>query len=245
VSPDGTKLLAMGVFTTVGEQARRQIFMLDLGATSGTVNPWYSKDFDFNCHIVEPFYLQAAAWAPDMSTVYVATTGYKAANGMGYRTSEPRGDLTKPNTNICDAAAAYPSAPNSDTLHKWIDYTGCDSLYSVAADNAAVYTGGHQRWADSPVQCDGNGNGTRIDSPGMSGLTPLEGDSILDPGVIAPDGDLVNKYSKGRGLGATDMVITNAGLWIASDNQKNVNSCGKTSTGKTAFNRMGLCFLPY
>ncbi len=55
--------------------------------------------------------------------------------------------------------------------HDWIDYTGCDSLYSVAADSFAVYTGGHQRWADSPIQCDGNGNGTKVDSPGMSGLT--------------------------------------------------------------------------
>ncbi|MEJ7706374.1 MAG: hypothetical protein WKF82_03260 [Nocardioidaceae bacterium] len=172
-----------------------------------------------------------------MSKVYVSTTGYKAANGIGYQTFEPRGDLTATYTNICDAAAAYPSTP-ATVRHDWIDYTGCDSLYSVAADSFAVYTGGHQRWADSPIQCDGNGNGTKVDSPGMSGLT-LAGDSILDPGKVSPDGDLVNKYSKGRGLGADDMVITSAGLWIASDNAQNVDACGKTSTGGVAHGHTG------
>jgi len=243
-SPDGRRLLAMGVFTSVGGQARRQIVMLDLGATSVTVNPWYSQDFDLNCHAVEPFYLQDATWSPDTSKVYVATTGYKAATGVGFNTSGPRGDLTAPFTNICDAAAAYPSGP-AVQRHNWINWTGCDSLYSVAADNSAVYTGGHQRWADSPVQCDGNGNGTKVDSPGMSGLTPTTGNSILDGLGPAPDGDLVNRYSKGRGLGATDMLITSAGLWIASDNAQNVDACGKTSTGAIARGHQGLCFLPY
>lgn len=239
VSPDGSKLLAMGVFTSVGGAARRQIFMLDLGAGSATVNAWYSKDFDQNCHVVEPFYLQAAAWAPDMSKVYVATTGYKAANGIGYRTSDPRGDLSAPYTNICDAAAAYPSIPTT-VRHDWINYTGCDSLYSTAADNGAVYAGGHQRWADSPVQCDGNGNGTKVVSPGLSGIDPVTGAVIrssTDPSV--------GKYSRGRGLGADDMLLTGAGLWIASDNAQNSNSCGKTGTGKPAFGHAGICFLPY
>jgi len=54
-----------------------------------------------------------------------------------------------------------------------------------------------------------------------------------------------NRYSKGRGLGATDMVITSAGLWIASDNAQNVDACGKTSTGAIARGHQGLCFLPY
>lgn len=239
-SPDGARLLAMGVFTSVGGHARRQIVMLDLGATSVTVNPWYSQDFDQNCHIVEPFYLQDATWSPDTSEVYVATTGYKAANGLGYRTSDPRGNLTPGAvTNICDAAAAYPSGPSSQQRHNWVNYTGCDSLYSVAADSSAVYTGGHHRWADNPGQCDNNNNGTAVVSPGMSGLT-LTGSSILDG-----SGGLVNRYNKGRGLGATDMVVTSAGLWIASDNQANVDSCGKTSTGAIAHGHKGLCFLPY
>jgi len=239
VSPDGSKLLAMGVFTSVGGQARRQIFMLDLGTTSATVDLWYSPEFDQNCHAVEPFYLQAASWSPDMSKVYVATTGYKPATGIGFNTYEPRGGL-------CDAAAAFPAGPSSTQTHEWINYTGCDSLYSTAADNSAVYVGGHERWLDSPQQCDGNGNGTKVDSPGMGGINPTTGMSILDgKGVNASTGDLVNKYSRGRGLGADDMLLTPAGLWIASDNAQNVDSCGKTTTGAPARGHTGLCFLPY
>ena len=240
LSPDGTRLLVMGVFTSVGGQARRQIFMLNLDTPTASVNPWYSPDFDRNCHIVEPFYLQAAAWAPDMSAVYVATTGYKAANGTGYRTSDPRGDLTPGAvSNICDAAAAYPSGPALQR-HKWVNFTGCDSLYSVAADDSAVYVGGHERWGDSPVQCDGNNNGTKVDSPGMGGINPDTG--LLIRSASDPT---VGKYSKGRGLGADDMLVTTAGLWIASDNAQNVDACGKTSSGTVAHGHKGICFLPY
>ncbi len=238
ISPDGAKLLVMGVFTSVGGQARRQIFMLDLGATA-TIDPWYSPEFDQNCATVEPFWLQAASWSPDMSTVYVATTGYKPANGVGYDTRGPRGGL-------CDAAAAFPSGASSTQTHRWVNYTGCDSLYSTAADNNAVYVGGHERWLDSPVQCDGNGNGTKVDSPGMGGINPASGLLIQDGlGVNSATGDLVGKYSRARGLGADDMLLTPAGLWIASDNAQNSDSCGKTAAGKPAYGRKGLCFLPY
>jgi len=237
LSPSGSKLLAMGVFTSVGGQARRQIFMLNLGAMSATVDPWYSPEFNQNCHIVEPFYLQAASWAPDMSKVYVATTGYKPANGTGYSTYGPRGGL-------CDAAAAFPSGPSSTQKHLWINYTGCDSLYSTAADSSAVYVGGHQRWLGSPVQCDGNRNGSKVVSPGLGGIDPIGGGVILAPNQPLI-GDRVGKYSRGRGLGADDMLISAAGLWIASDNAQNSDSCGKTSTGAAAHGYAGLCFLPY
>ena len=46
-------------------------------------------------------------------------------------------------------------------------------------------------------------------------------------------------YSRSRGHGADDMLLTTAGLWIASDNFDGGTSCG----GKAGFS--GLCFLPY
>ncbi|MBA2559098.1 MAG: hypothetical protein H0V07_04290, partial [Propionibacteriales bacterium] len=92
MSPSGGKLLVMGVFTSAGGRARRQIFMLNLGATT-TVDAWYSREFNRNCSIVEPFWLQDASWSPDMSTVYIATTGYKPANGPGSYRTDPRAGL--------------------------------------------------------------------------------------------------------------------------------------------------------
>ena len=45
-------------------------------------------------------------------------------------------------------------------------------------------------------------------------------------------------YSHDRGLGADYMLVTSAGLWIASDNFDDTQYCGGVSTS-------GICFLPY
>lgn len=223
LSPTGNKLLVMGTFTSVGGVGRRQIFMLNLGGGSTSVDPWYSTEFDANCATVQPFWLRDASWSPDASTIYIATTGYKPANGLGYRTSEPRGGL-------CDAAAAFSSAPQR-VSHRWVNYTGCDSLYSTAADSRAVYVGGHERWASNPLQCDNNNSGAAVVAPGMVGLSPTDGSVVVNP-------------TRGRGLGAGDMLVTSAGLWIASDNAHGANTCGKIN-GKAASGHAGICLLPY
>ncbi|MGH3102234.1 MAG: hypothetical protein ACRDPU_14705, partial [Thermoleophilia bacterium] len=41
VNPAGTRLVAVGNFTSVGGQTRYRAFMLTLGVTSGTLNAWY------------------------------------------------------------------------------------------------------------------------------------------------------------------------------------------------------------
>ena len=46
-------------------------------------------------------------------------------------------------------------------------------------------------------------------------------------------------YSWARGLGADDMLLTGAGLWIASDNFDGSTNCGPVS------GLAGICFLPY
>ena len=46
-------------------------------------------------------------------------------------------------------------------------------------------------------------------------------------------------YSRARGLGADDMLVTSAGLWIASDNFDGSDTCGGVS------GHAGICFLPY
>lgn len=223
LSPDGTKLLVMGTFTSVGGQARRQIFMLDLGTTA-TVDPWYSPEFNQNCAVPEPFWLRDASWSPDGSTVYIATTGYKPATDKdpyvktGYYTNEPRGGL-------CDAAAAFPSGPSSTQLHTWVNYTGCDSLYSTAADANHVYIGGHERRANNPNGCDNILGPGAVDAPGMAGLDPAGGLLNYNP-------------TRARGKGADDMLRTPAGLWIASDNAQNSAQCAGEAK------HSGICFLP-
>jgi hypothetical protein len=213
ISHGGTLDLAEGTFTSVGGQQRQQIFMLSLGSSSATVTGWTSAEFSQACVQDESFYLRAASWSPNDSTVYVATTGFHPANWNGQF----------PLTGLCDAAAAFPATQTSVT-HLWTNYTGCDSLYSTAADSTTAYFGGHERWADNANGCNNAGPGA-VAAQGMVGLSPANGSVIFAPG-------------RARGEGADDMLDTSAGLWVASDNMDNSSQCaGKAS-------HAGICFLP-
>ncbi len=52
--------------------------------------------------------------------------------------------------DVCDAAARFETGVAAPSAPTWINYTGGDSLYSVAATGTAVYVQGHQRWMDNP-----------------------------------------------------------------------------------------------
>lgn len=213
ISHGGTLELAEGTFLSVGGQARQQIFMLSLGSSSATVTPWTSAEFNQRCVINESFYVRAASWSPDDQTIYIGTTGFHPLSGE-----------TNPATGLCDAAVAFP-ATQVPVSHTWINYTGCDSLYSTAADTNDAYFGGHERWADNPDGCNVAGQGA-VSAQGMVGLSPATGAVVFNP-------------SRARGLGADDMLITSAGLWIASDNLDGASQCA----GKSGHS--GICFLPY
>jgi hypothetical protein len=219
LSHGGTLDLVEGVFSSVGGQTRHQIFMLNVGGATASVTGWYSADFSTSC--VEAFFARSAAWSPDDSTVYVATTGY-----------HPPGTSTHgPQTGVCDVALAYPSTQTT-VAHTWIDYTGCDSLYSVAADAKGAYFGGHERYSMNQQACDTLGP-VGYNAPGMEGLDPANGHLFVNTGNTA------GYYSRARGLGADDMLVTSAGLWIASDNFEGSATCGGVS------GLAGICLLPY
>jgi len=239
LSHSGALDLVMGDFTSVGGLPRQQIFMLDLSTNPATVTGWTSPQWDgsqgeatpqnpnngypYQCATVEPFYIHAASWSPDDSTVYIATTGYRP-NGW------PTGSY--PRTGLCDVAAAFPSTQTS-VLDDWINYTGCDSLYATAADASAAYFGGHERWSQNPNGCNfWGGPGPAVNAPGMEGLDPASGNLLLNSQGTA-------LYTRARGKGADDMLITSAGLWIASDNYQNSQTCNGVQ------GLSGLCFLPY
>jgi hypothetical protein len=214
VHPAGTSVLLTGVFTSVGGQHHEQVVRLDLGETGATVSPWSPRDLYTHCAPNQPFYAQDAAWSPDGSKIYVVTTGYK-----------PLGSGGSLRTGPCDAAIGYNAEPQVEFSGRaWINYTGCDSLYSVAADDTTVFVAGPQRWIDNALSCDRKGLFARAQA-GLGEIDPVTGRS--QPG---PD--------RGRGYGAGDLLRTPAGLWIASDNQDNTDTCG----GQRG--HMGICFLP-
>ncbi len=235
LSNGGTLDLVMGDFTSVGGLPRQQIFMLNLATSPATVTPWTSPEWDgsqgeavrtdnrndytggypYECATDEPFYIQAAAWSPTDSTIYIGTTGY-----------HPNGFLigATPRNGLCDVAAAFPATQTS-VLHTWVNYPGCDSLFAAAADASTAYFAGHERWSSNPNDCDAQGTGA-IPAAGFEGLSPTDGSLTFNP-------------TRARGLGADDMLDTSAGLWIASDNQGGASQCA----GKSG--HAGICFLPY
>jgi hypothetical protein len=219
LSHGGRQVLVEGDFTSVGGQARQQAFVLNIGGTTGVVTGWNAPEFNTNCATVEPFYVQDGAWSPDDSTLYFGTTGFHPAN-----------QSSPPWTGPCDAALAFPSTPSTVNA-LWTNYTGCDSLYSAAADSKAAYFGGHERWSMNPNDCDEQGSGA-YPAPGIEGLDPANGALYING-----DGS-AGYYSRDRGLGADFMMTTSAGLWIASDNRDQSQYCGGVSTS-------GICFLKY
>ena len=232
LSHGGTLDLVEGIFTSVGGLHRQQIFMLNVGGTTAQVTGWSSPEFDgsnptnypyYFCSVHHPLYIRAASWSPDDSTVYIADTGFHPWNWNG----------KFPLVGLCDAAAAFPAAQQQVT-HSWINYTGCDSLYSTVADTSAVYVGGHNRWFNNANGCNKAGPGA-IPAPGLAGLTPgLSGGAL----ITNPAGT-AGLYSRSRGLGADDMLLTGAGLWVASDTFGGGEQCGGVS------GYAGICFLPY
>jgi hypothetical protein len=217
LSPGGGRLLVEGDFTSVRGTHREQIFMLSLRSRHARVTRWRSAEFYQHCDVSDPFYVHAASWSPDGGTVYIAATGFKP---FGTTMSQPR-------SGLCDAASAFP-ASDRKVGHNWVNYTGCDSLFSTAADSSTAFFGGHERWADNSDGCNVEGPGAMV-APGMVGLSPIDGSVIFNP-------------TRSRGLGADDMLITSQGLWIASDNfhadKTGSDRCGGQS------GHAGICFLP-
>jgi hypothetical protein len=220
LSHGGTLDLVEGNFRRVGGQPRQQIFMLSLLGSTAQVTGWTSPEFSQHCYRKEAFYVRAAAWSPDDSTVYIATTGFHPLDWTG----------SFPLYGLCDAAASFPATPQISVSDNWIEYTGCDSYYSVAADDGAVYVAGHQRWADNPDACNSEGPGATPDQ-GLQGLNPATGTVLTNS-----QGKPLYHMSKANG---DDMLITSAGLWIASTNRFGDNTC------EGASDHSGICFLPY
>jgi hypothetical protein len=128
-------------------------------------------------------------------------------------------------SSLCDTVAKFPATADSNLNPLWTNPTGCDSLFAVAADTKNVYAGGHQRWMNNFGACE-------VANPG----------SVARAGIasVDPDSGQATAWNPGRarGKGADDMLLTTAGLWVASDNTNGANNCAGVY-------HPGICFLPY
>ena len=197
VNPAGDRLIATGNFQTVLGQSRTKFFMIDLGPTDATLDPWYYPPLATPCATNSPrrvANLQGVDWSPDGSYFVITATG-----------QIPRpGDR---NITVCDAAARF----NLDdaTTPVWINYTGGDSVWTTAVTGSAVYVQGHFSWLDNP-------NGWASKCPTGDPCAPRKGVGAIDPasGLALPWNP-----RKPAQLGGKDFLVTPDGLWIGSDSQ--------------------------
>lgn len=192
VNPSRTRLLAIGNFTSVGGVPRRQAFMLDLGGRRAKVDSWYYRPLRNQCRGRRtPAFLRGVDFSPDgRYFVVVAAGAVPRHRGLG--------------RDICDAAARFETHIAKPYRPTWINYTGGDTLHSVAVTGRAVYVQGHQRWLDNPLGRNNAGPGA-VSRPGIGAIQPRTGMALAwNPG-------------KTRGVGGKDFLVTRAGLWVGSD----------------------------
>jgi hypothetical protein len=194
VNPAGTRLVGVGNFTTVGGQTRWRAFMLNLGATA-TLNSWWYPPLQNMCAAASlSDYMRDVDFSPDGSWFATVSTGFvPQAGGIG--------------RDLCDATARFETNVSNPTRPTWINYTGGDTLHSVAATDVAVYVQGHQRWLNNPQGRNSPGPGA-VSRPGIGAIGPTSGLALSwNP-------------TKERGVGGKDLYVTSQGLWVGSDTDR-------------------------
>lgn len=192
VTPDGSKLVAIGNFATVNGQDRVQAALINLSANSSYLADWETDAYKPMCYSVFQFYVRDVEFAPDGSYFAIGVTG-------GYGSGPP---------SLCDTVTRWEtSATGSGVSPTWADYTGGDTTYAVGVTSHAIYVGGHQRWWNNPFAAD---------SPGP-GAVARTGIGALDPENGLP---LSWNPTRTRGSGVFDFLVTPTGLWVASDTDR-------------------------
>ncbi len=194
ISPDGSRLVAVGNFTTVDNQPRARAFMLDLGETSSTLSAWYYKPLSESCTSTRAnaiAYVQDVDFAPDSTWFALASFGYVPQQGGLFR-------------QLCDSVARFETNVADPTRPTWINYTGGDSLKSVAVTGEAVYVQGHNRWLDNPYGKDSKGPGA-LDRLGGGAVDPVTG-LALSWNPVMP-----------ASSGGYQILPTTTGVWFVTD----------------------------
>jgi hypothetical protein len=199
IDRSGTQLVAVGNFATVsdasGTYARDQVFRMTLGTTAASVDAgWNTAGFTSPC-VSGAFGadVRDVQFSPDGSYFVIVATGGSGTNTDGTRAP-------------CDAASRWETGQSgADVPPTWVDYTGQDSLWSVAVTGTAVYVGGHQRWLNNTYGTNSAGAGA-VPRPGLAALDPANGLPLAwNPGRSP------------RGTGAQALLATANGLYVGSD----------------------------
>ena len=189
--------------------SRQQAAVLKLGKSAVRVDGWTSPELLAWCEI--RFYVRAGNWSPDDKTIYLAATGLRPVSGPAPgRTSHAPGCVT-------------PCRPSPRRRNR------CTTAGSTTA-GATPST----RWPPTRTTC--TPAVTRAGWTTATGATPgriRSGEPTRHRGHQPPNGqgDVVEPDPL-RGRGVDQLLVTKAGLWVASDTftDGSAQQCGGAST---------------
>ncbi|WP_306208741.1 delta-60 repeat domain-containing protein [Actinoplanes sp. RD1] len=189
ITPDGSRLVAVGAIRRAGTAPRTQIAMYDVSGGSAALMSWYTDAYEAECMKGFDTYLRQVKFSPDGTYFVVAATG---------RASSP--------VKLCDSAARFETGGGGRHNPTWVQRTGGDSLYAVAVTGSAVYVGGHQRYLDNPYGSDAKGPGPgAVQRVGIGAVSPTTGRALpWNP-------------SRKRGVGVRSFLVVPGGLIVGSD----------------------------
>ena len=188
--------MALGNFTSVAGARAVAGLHARPRADQATLNPWYYQPLENLLRSQQsPAYLRDVDFSPDGSYFVFVSTGYVPRSGGVGR-------------DLCDAAARFETSVAQPSRPTWINYTGGDTLHSVAVTGAAVYVQGHQRWLDNPL-------GRRLGRT-RSGVATRDRGDPPDAG----DGAALEPRPRPAAWAARTSWSTSAGLWVGSDGQR-------------------------
>jgi hypothetical protein len=189
ISPDGSRLVAIGAILRSNNYDRTQVAMFGIAGPTAVLADWYTDAYKPACMKGFDTYLRQVKFSPDGSYFVIAATG---------RASAP--------DRLCDSAARFEVAGLGRHNPTWVQRTGGDSLYAVAVTGAAVYLGGHQRYFDNPYGTDAKGPGPgAVARNGIGAVSPATGRALTwNP-------------TRARGVGVRCFVVVPNGLLVGSD----------------------------
>jgi hypothetical protein len=187
VNPKATRAVVIGSFTSIGGHPRQQAAMLELGADSASVSPWYSTEWNKDCRSDLRWYTRDVDWSPSGGDFVIVTTGGGASG----------------TAKLCDTVTRWIYVDKGDQEPYWRNYSGGDTFHSVAVTNRGVYVSGHFRWLDNPLGHNSKGPGA-VDRLGIGALSWVTGKALSwNPGKSVEGGQ-----------GGYDLYFTGRGLWV-------------------------------
>ncbi|GAA2390807.1 PKD domain containing protein [Dactylosporangium salmoneum] len=192
LTPNGQRLAAVGAVEQAAGQWRAQVVMVDM-PLGGAVRlaDWYTDAYARPCRAGFETYLRGIDFDPTGTYATIVSTGRKWGDHL-----------------MCDTAARFDLRGTGMHRPLWVNWTGGDSLYSVADTGAAIYVGGHQRWLDNPQGRETAGPGA-VARPGIAAIDPRTGKATA-----------WNPKREPRGVGARALLATPQGLLVGSDTER-------------------------